>query len=116
MSFNLTLRVVGMAIFAAAGYLLGLFLDQMLYEGTRPNAFSQLVLPLVIISALLGFVVTPFITIYPLRWVRNRLRMMPALDLMAATVGLSTGILLGALLTWPLSNLPGWPGRPAPTV
>src|SRR3954465_690357 len=116
MSFNVTLRVVGMVLFAAAGLLVGLYLDQTLYDGDLGKGFSQLVLPLVIISALFGFVVTPYITVYPLRWLKRRLKAMPALDLIAAGAGLLFGLLLGALLTWPLSNLPGWVGQFAPTV
>jgi uncharacterized protein YacL len=115
MSFNITIRVVGMLLFAAAGLLLGLDLAPRIY-GADPNGFTELVLPLTIAGALLGFFILPYLTIYPLQWVRNRLRMMPALDLVAAAVGLFLGLLLGALLAWPLSTLPGWMGQAAPTV
>ena len=119
MSFTVTLRVIGMFLFAAAGLVLGHYLAQSIY-GTSPDGttmgFNELVLPLSIVSALIGFLVTPYITIYPFRWLRTRLRVMPALDLVAATVGLVVGLLLGALLTFPLSNLPGWLGALAPTV
>lgn len=116
MSSNLAVRVIGMVIFAGAGLLLGLYLDQILFAGQLEKGFDQLVLPLVIISALLGFVATPYVTIYPIRWVRIRLKTMPALELMASALGLSVGLVLGALFTWPLSNLPGWLGELAPTV
>jgi uncharacterized protein YacL len=116
MSFNLTVRLIGMVLFSAAGLLLGQYLDQVAFEGKIENGFGQLVLPLAIVGALFGFVATPYITIYPVRWTRGRLQTMPALDLLAAALGLGVGLLLGALITWPLSNLPGWLGDVAPTV
>src|SRR5207253_6993280 len=71
---------------------------------------------MVIIGALFGLLATPYMTVYPLRRLRKRLKQMPALDLLAATIGLLVGLLLGALFTWPLSNLPDWMGRVGPTV
>ncbi len=116
MSFNVAVRVIGMALFAAAGLLLGLYLDQIAFKGAIEKGFEQLVLPLIIISALFGFVATPYVTVYPILWLRRRVRTMPALDLMASACGLSVGLVLGALFTWPLSNLPGWLGDVAPTL
>src|SRR5438309_2324475 len=116
MSFNVTVRVIGMVLFSAAGLLLGLYLDQIAFRGAIEKGFDQLVLPLIIISALFGFVATPYVTVYPIRWLRGRLKTMPALDLTAAACGLSVGLVLGALFTWPLSNLPGWLGDLAPTL
>ena len=71
MSFNLTVRVIGMVLFSAAGLLLGQYLDQIAFNNTIDNGFGQLVLPLAIISALFGFVATPYITVYPARWMRG---------------------------------------------
>ncbi len=116
MSFNVTVRVIGMVLFAAAGLLIGLYLDQIAFKGQIEKGFDQLVLPLIIISALFGFAATPYVTVYPTRWVRTRLKTMPALDLMSAAAGLCVGLVFGALFTWPLSNLPGWLGDVGPTA
>ncbi|MBF6612401.1 MAG: PIN domain nuclease [Chloroflexi bacterium] len=115
MSFSRTVRVIGMLLFAAAGFLLALYLSPVLY-GDSPNSFSELVLPLTIVGAIVGLMATPYLTVYPLRAARNRLRLMPATDLLWATLGLFVGLVLGALISWPLSILPGWVGRVAPTV
>lgn len=115
MSFNLTIRVLGMVLFAALGLLLGLFLSQALYNDPY-KGMNDIILYLVLGGAILGFWFVPYVTVYPLTAVRNRLRILPALDLLAGTVGLGAGLLLGALFTWPLSNLPGWMGRVIPTV
>src|SRR5918912_3627956 len=116
MSFNVTIRVIGMVFFAIVGLLLGLYLAQTLYPNALDTGFNQIVLPLVIVGALFGLLATPYMTVYPLREVRTRLGAMNALDLVAAGVGLFVGLLLGALLTWPLSNLPGWLGQVVPSL
>jgi uncharacterized protein YacL len=115
MSFNVTIRVLGMILFAAAGLLLGLYLAQWVY-GSPERGLGDVVLYLVIIGALVGFLATPFLTVYPLRAMRDRLKTLHALDLAAGAVGLFAGLLVGALLTWPLSNLPGLMGRVVPTI
>ena len=101
----LTLRVIGMFLFAAAGLVLGHYLAQSIY-GTSPDGttmgFNELVLPLSIVSALIGFLITPYITIYPFRWLRTRLRVMPALDLVAATIGLACRFASGCAPHFPV--------------
>lgn len=115
MSFNITIRVLGMVLFGAAGFFLGIYLSPMLY-GTDTQSYNEIVPYLTLFGAIFGLVVTPYITIYPFRWARNRLRLMPPLDLVSMAVGLFAGLLLGALLAWPLSLLPGWLGQVAPTL
>jgi uncharacterized protein YacL len=115
MSFNITIRILGMALFAAAGFLLGVYLSPMLYC-TDGESYNELVPYLTLFGAIFGLLVTPYITVYPFRWLRNRLKLMPPLDLVATTVGLFAGLLLGALFTWPLGQLPGWLGQVAPTA
>ncbi len=115
MSLNITIRIVGMLLFAAAGLALGLYILSLFPSDTQ-SSFSDLALYLTLFGALLGLVVFPFITVYPLRALRKRVRQTPSLDLLSATVGLFVGLLLGALFSWPLSLLPGWVGQVAPTV
>ncbi len=115
MSFNITIRVLGMALFGAAGFFLAIYLSPWLY-GTDTQGYNELVPYLSLFGAILGLIVTPYITIYPFRWARNRLRLMPPLDLISMAVGLFVGLLLGAIISWPLSLLPGWLGEVAPTL
>ena len=103
-----------MALFAAAGFFLGLYLSPIIYGDN--SAYNDLVIYLTLIGAILGLLVTPYVTVYPVRWVRKRIRQMPPLDLVAMTVGLFLGLLMGALFAWPLSLLPGWLGDVAPAV
>ena len=115
MSFNITVRVLGMALFGAAGFFLGIYLSPWLY-GTDTGSYNELATYLTLFGAIFGLLITPYITIYPFRWIRNRLRLMPPLDLLSLTVGLFVALLLGALFSWPLSLLPGWLGQIAPTI
>ncbi|MEP6775755.1 MAG: PIN domain-containing protein [Chloroflexota bacterium] len=115
MSFHIAIRLIGMALFAAAGFFLGLYLSPIIYGGDN-SAYNDLVIYLTLIGAILGLLATPYVTVYPVRWVRKRIRLMPPLDLVAMTVGLFLGLLMGALFAWPLSLLPGWLGDVAPAV
>ena len=51
------------------------------------------------------FSITPYITIYPYRWVRDTIRRASAADIVAATIGLIVGLIIAALLTLPFSEL-----------
>jgi len=115
MSFHITVRVLGMLLFGAAGFLLATYLSPWLY-GSSSDGYNELVPYLTLFGAILGLIITPYITIYPFRWARNRLKLMPPLDLVSLAAGLFVGLLLGGLLSWPLSLLPGWLGQVAPTV
>lgn len=115
MSLNLTIRFVGMLLFAAAGLALGLSLSSVM-PPEAPGGFNAVVLYLPLLGALIGFTATPFLTVYPLRALRRRLRAIPGADLGSTVFGLFVGLLLGALLAWPLSTLPAPVGQFAPTV
>lgn len=116
MSLNLTVRLTGMVLFAAAGLLLAQYYIAPVLYWNPATSFNELVLPVTLFSALLGLLLIPYVTIYPLRWMRNRIKLLPAQDLLSATVGLFVGLLLGAIMTGPLSALPGWGGQVLPTV
>jgi uncharacterized protein YacL len=116
MSLNLTVRLTGMVLFAAAGLLLAQYYIAPALYWNPATSFNELVLPVTLFSALLGLLLIPYVTIYPLRWMRNRIKLLPAQDLLSATVGLFVGLVLGAIMTGPLSALPGWGGQVLPTV
>jgi uncharacterized protein YacL len=115
MSLNLTVRFIGMLLFAAAGLVLGLRLSSVM-PPEAPGGFNAAVLYLPLLGALLGFTAAPFLTVYPLRALRRRLRSASGGDMASVAFGLFVGLLLGALLAWPLSTLPDPIGQIAPTV
>lgn len=115
MSFNLLIRFIGMLLFAAAGLMLGLWLPAG-SAAESPDGLNVAALWLPLLGALVGFIIMPFLTVYPLRAVRRWLRSLGAGEVASAGFGLFVGLLLGALLSWPLSTLPAPLGQIAPTV
>ena len=63
-------------------------------------------------SALLAFIITPYITVVPYRWMREA----AASDLVAAVIGLIVGLIISFLISIPLAYLPGIWGRILPLV
>jgi uncharacterized protein YacL len=104
-SIEFILRLVGMVVMAIGGIFLGLNLRLNLLGAvdTPPELWAVL---FALVGALMGLVVTPFITTRPVRAVRARIMEMPASALVAGMVGLIVGLMVAGLLSFPLSLLP----------
>jgi uncharacterized protein YacL len=101
MSADLPFRLVGMAVGAFLGWQLGIITG----IPSSPE-FLRYVLGMFFAGAAIGLIVTPYITIRPVRWARHGLKMIPALDLLAGVIGMVIGLVFSALLALPLSLLP----------
>lgn len=101
MSIDFVLRLVGMVLFSAMFGWGGAVLAQPL-EGSI-LAYTVI---LGLVGALAGLILTPYVTIIPLRRIRIRLQKMPIHRLFAILVGLVVGLGVGALVALPLSLLP----------
>ena len=99
MSIEFVFRLIGMVVFAVIAFRLAVFLGG---DWSDVRVISALTLA----GAALGLIITPWLTIRPFLWVRNRIQGMPASQLIAATIGLVIGLAVAALLTPALSNLP----------
>jgi uncharacterized protein YacL len=66
----------------------------------------MIIAPTAIAGAILGFLLTPWLVIAPARAARSSLRQVPIDDLVAGTFGLTIGLLIAALLAYPISRLP----------
>ncbi|MBM2809572.1 MAG: hypothetical protein HW416_331 [Chloroflexi bacterium] len=64
----------------------------------------------------IGYMLTPYVTTRPFFWLRHRIYHATASEVLAAGIGLAFGLLVGALLAFPLSFLPGNLGRALPVV
>jgi uncharacterized protein YacL len=104
-----------MLLFAVGGYLLGQMLAPQLY-GESTNSFSELVLPMTIGGAILGLLAFPYITVVPLRAIRNRIKAMPVTALISIVIGLFAGLIMGVLVSLPLGGLPWGIGLFVPTA
>lgn len=94
-------RIVGAIIGAIAGGFFGYYLANLFGDEQTPY-----VVIIGMLGILTGLIITPYITIRPVRFVRRRLIGMPASRLATIIIGLFIGLIAGALLALPLSLLP----------
>lgn len=113
MRSKLIARLIGAGLLGGAGYQLGSWLGRAVGSG-------RLVLVLALAGALLGgglgLIFAPAVTIAPFNNTRRRLASMAVGDLVAVGVGVLLGLVLSALLTFPLRALPGLLGSVAPVI
>jgi len=100
MSVEFILRIIGMMFFAVlVGYWggkAGLLTDQ--------TSFYVIIFGLV--GALVGLILTPYFTTRPVKAIRSALGRLSAEKLFAGLTGMIVGLLIAALLAFPLSLLP----------
>jgi uncharacterized protein YacL len=103
-----------MVVAAVAGWRVGLALAGFPAggEGGEPLRY---VLLLTLAGGALGLLVTPYLTLVPLRRLWSAVRGADAPTLLGAGVGLLTGLLAAALAAFPISLLPDPFGRWLPT-
>lgn len=101
MSIEFLFRLIGMVLFSIAGAYYGATLGDYL-DTTREVASVLLGL----LGALVGLILTPFITTRPARAIRIILGRVSAQTLVSGLIGLLAGLVVAALLAFPLSLLP----------
>ena len=111
MSFEFILRIIGMFVLAIAGGYWGFDIAKFNPdEAVRYTAVSGLV------GALTGLILTPYFTTRPARVLRSLLGRLAAESLFAGMSGLVVGLLIAALLAFPLSLLPAPLGEILPFI
>ena len=119
MSIEFILRLAGMIVFLLIGFFWGSSLGTTPDGASSiPGAFTpiQYAVTLGLIGALVGLVITPFITIRPLRGLRSLMGRRSVQTLLASILGLVIGLIFAALLAFPLSLLPSPLGKVLPFV
>ena len=101
MSAEFVSRIVGMVGAAIAGVYLGMSVA----TGLGGPSYQYAVIFL-FVGALVGLVLTPYVSVWPYRALRKRIRRAPAEQLVAAIVGLIVGLIVAVLISFPLSLLP----------
>lgn len=109
MSIEFIFRLFGMAVFAVIGAYSGTELDKL--YGSTINGIL-----LASVGALIGLILTPYLTTRPMRTLRSLLGRIAAETLFSALTGLVSGLVIAALLASPLSMLPGLFGDIIPFV
>jgi uncharacterized protein YacL len=94
-------RIVGMVLMAVGGVFLGIYMAARL-EGA-PYQYAAVFM---FVGALFGLVLTPYVTVRPFLALRRRIRQAPAQHLLASVLGLIVGLIIAALISFPLSLLP----------
>jgi uncharacterized protein YacL len=102
-------RIIGsvVAIGIAAGYF---------FFHRTPLLRFEWIIAIIVASGIIALLITPYVTIVPYIWVRDKIRGAAISDLLWAAIGLTVGLVISALLAIPLANLPEIWGRVLPFV
>jgi uncharacterized protein YacL len=108
MSSEFILRLLGMIVFSTLGVYWGIALGRNANAVPGINTFSveQYAFTIGLVGALVGLILTPFITTRPVRALRALFARISAQTLFSSLVGLIVGLIVAALLAFPLSLLP----------
>jgi uncharacterized protein YacL len=99
MSINTISRIIGSLV--AIGIVIGLFF----FDHTTSSLPIPWAIGIAVGGALVAFIITPYITVVPYRWMRDT----SASDLIAAIIGLTVGLIISSLLAIPLAPLANLP-------
>src|SRR5450432_86376 len=113
MSINTISRIVGSVI--AIGTVVSILLfDRSALTDYKLSLEWGIALGVAII--IVAFIITPYVSVIPYRWMREKISRAAASDLVAAAIGLTIGLIISALLAIPLANLPATWGHLLPFV
>jgi uncharacterized protein YacL len=111
MSADFIARLVGMLVFAALGVYWGITLGET--AGGKQELYA---VTLGLVGALVGLVLTPYLTTRPVRALRGILGRVSPPTLIAGLIGLMAGLIIAALFAFPISLLPSPFGDVLPFV
>ncbi len=108
MSAELIARIIGLIIFGIMGVFLGEPLGLLIQEiwPASPEAIIIYQIISSIVIGFIGFLIAPWLSIKPINSIRKRLSNVSAQALVFGLIGLIVGLILAALLSYPLSLLP----------
>lgn len=118
MSAELIVRIIGLIIFGIIGVFIGENLGVLITQIWAANPISTIVYQILatLIIGLIGFLIAPWISIKPIVAIRKRLTKVSAQTLLYGLIGLIVGLILTALLAYPISLLPAPLGSILPFV
>ncbi|MBI2873033.1 MAG: PIN domain nuclease [Chloroflexi bacterium] len=93
-------RLVGGAVLGFVGWRVGVMTTPFMPWGLVGT----------LVGLAVGLAVTPFLVVWPVRKTQEVLEGLPGSTLASAIVGLLVGLVVAALISVPLSRIPGWPG------
>ena len=100
------LRMVGAGLLGVGGWRAGeLVGNELQSPGLVPWGLTGIV-----VGALLGGLVTPYLTVVPVRGILRAVQELPASRVIAGTLGIVAGLVVAVLVSTPLARIPEWPG------
>lgn len=106
MRWELLVRILVMATFGLLGWEAGRTLAGVERIEHLTLDVARILGPVVLSASLMGFFLAPWLTLKPAMATRASLRHVPTVQLVAGTLGLAVGLMIAALLAYPLSLLP----------
>jgi uncharacterized protein YacL len=118
MSIEFVFRLIGMVALAIAGVSWGQNLGVTAAATGNPGTMTveQYTFTFGLVGALVGLILTPYFTTRPVRKIQSVLSRISAQSLVASLIGLIAGLIVAALLSFPLSMLPTPFGKILPLV
>jgi uncharacterized protein YacL len=101
MSGEFVARLIGMIVLSIGGTYLGVYLSRL--AGGPAELWASV---FALVGALIGLVATPFITTRPIRAFRRLMTQISAQTMISGMLGLIMGLVVAALVSFPLSLLP----------
>ncbi len=111
-------RIIGAVLFGIIGFFSGPAIHNYLlsFWATYPLSNGLTVMVIVILFLLIGYIVTPWISVKPVEAFRKNVSKSSPQALISGLVGLIIGLIISALLAYPLSLLPKPLGQILPMV
>jgi len=108
MSIDTIFRLLGAIVLTVVGMIWGQQLGIAANQNPLPGTLSveQYTFAVGLVGALIGLIVTPYITTRPARMLRDVFKRVAAQTLFSGLIGAIAGLVVAALLSYPLSLLP----------
>jgi uncharacterized protein YacL len=100
MTLDFAFRLIGMVVFALLGARVGLDIAASSGLPAQLTSFT-----FALVGVLFGLILTPWLTVRPVRFISQNVSQRPMDALLLALVGLIVGLLIGLLAAYPLSLL-----------
>lgn len=108
MSVDFLFRIIGMVIFIIVGIYWGTVLGETANQTAQalPIGTYSFIFIFGLVGALIGLILTPYITIRPVKALRSFLGQISGQSLFSSLLGLIVGLIIAVLLAFPMSMLP----------
>ncbi len=107
-------RIIGLLLFGLGGYWAARSFAPAFIVASWSPMQTEIIFS--VVGAILGYILTPLFTVYPLIKITSILKKTSVARLTAGFIGLILGLIGAALISIPLSFLPGLFGRLTPAI